>query len=66
MLDTVKIYMKEWQGLGQGEEYYAVMGMIELGGGKFATVRDEKEAAGNKLAVFIIIGLVKGEYGLVS
>ena len=45
MLDTVKIYMKEWQGIGQGEEYYAVMGMIELVGMKCATVRDGKEAA---------------------
>ena len=42
MLDTVKIYMKEWQGLGQGEEYYDVMGMIQLGGRKYATVRDGK------------------------
>ena len=65
MLEIVKIYMEEWQGLGQGEEDYAVLGLIELGGRNNATYRDGTEAIGNKLAVYIIIGLVKGEEGLV-
>ena len=66
MLEIVNIYMEEWQSLGQGEEYYAVSGLIELGGRNNAAYRDGTEAIGNKLAVYIIIGLVKGKEGLVS
>ena len=66
MLEIVKIYMEEFQGLGQGEEYYDVLGLIELGVRNNATYRDGTEAIGNKLVVYIIIGLVKGEEGLVS
>ena len=66
MLEIVKKYMEEFQGLGQGEEDYDVSGLIELGGKNNATYRYGTEAVGNKLAVYIIIGLVKGEEGLVS
>ena len=66
MLEIVKKYMEEFQGLGQGEEDYDVSGLIELGGRNNATYRDGTEAIGNKLAVYIIIGVVKGKEGLVS
>ena len=66
MLDTVKIYMEEWQGLGKGEENYSVLGMLDIGGRHIDTVRYGKESIGNKLVVYIIIVLVKGEEGLVS
>ena len=39
--------------------------MIEIGGRNYATVRDGIEPAGNKVVVYIIIGLLKGEEGLV-
>ena len=41
------------------------MGLIQIGGSKYATVRHGKESAVNKVVVYIIIGLLKGEEGLV-
>ena len=42
------------------------MGMIDIGGRNCVTVRDGIEPAGNKVVVYIILGLVKVEEGLVS
>ena len=53
--------MKQLQGIGKGEEDYAVQRRIELGGKNHGTVRDGSEADDNKVVFYIIIDLVKGE-----
>ena len=32
-MEMMKNFMDKWQGLGQGEEYFSVSGLLVLGGG---------------------------------
>ena len=51
--------MEEWQVIGQGEEYYYVSVLIELGGENYGTFRYGTEADVNNMGFYIIIYLVK-------
>ena len=55
------IFLGDWKDISQGEDNYAVSGIIGIGGRGSVTVMEGREYGSNRVGVKISINLVKGK-----